>query len=227
MGLSDSDVAQLEEKLDSGKRPSVVFMPSAGQVAGKVGKVVELASPREGDFVVVAFGRDQLPFAPEEVRLPERGELSRAKKSPPPAPSPPEPQVPQGPGLLPEENVVVRQRPSATKETEVSVEEKPAKKKAVPKQRKAAKDKHPEVSVVLAFNQGKWEVSALRGARRVVAAQEVDLTRALRMVEAADCAPVTEVVDEVMEGVRQAAQAEAEALREQLRAAEERLQQLT
>lgn len=227
MGLSDSDVAQLEEKLDSGKRPSVVFMPSAGQVAGRVGKVVELASPREGDFVVVAFGRDQLPFSPEEVRLPQRGELSRSKKSPAPTVSTPAVEAPQGPGLLPEDNVVVRQRPTVTKESEVSVEEKPVKKKAVPKPRKAAKDKHPEVSVVLAFNQGRWEVSAMRGARKVVAAQEIELSRALRMVEAADCAPVADVVDEVMEGVRQAAEAEAQALREQLKAAEERLQQLT
>lgn len=226
LGLSESDVTQLEEKLDSGKRPSVVFKPSAGQVAGQVGKVVELATPREGDFVVVAFGRDQLPFSPEEVRLPQRGELSRKKKPPEPPPEQAPASPPPGPGLLPEDNVVIRPKAEVKKETVVTQEEKPAPKKTVPKQRKAAKDKHPELTVVLTFHEGAWEVSVSRGARKVVAATPVEISAAQKMINAAEIEAVDTVAEEVLEGVRQKARAEAEALRVQLEEAEARLAQL-
>ncbi|QSB06790.1 DUF6319 family protein [Natronoglycomyces albus] len=240
VGLSEADIATVESTLASGKKPRVVFTELAGQVSGRTGKVVELTQPREGDFVVVAFGRDQLPFAADEVRLPQRGELSRRRKSSEPAPVVESVAAPPGPGLLldDDEPDVPRQRASSVasvvKEDSVSkkgdgvseVVEPKIKKKSAPRQRAKVKDKHPELTVTLTFHDGAWEVSASRGARKVVAATAVDISVAQKMIHAAEVAEVDAVAEEVLEGVRQKARAEAEALRAQLEAAEARLAQL-
>lgn len=64
-GLSTSEVQSIREALAAGRKPRVVFTASAGQIAGQVGQVIELTDPEVSDeFVVVRFGRDELPFSP-------------------------------------------------------------------------------------------------------------------------------------------------------------------
>lgn len=64
-GLSDDEVRGIREALAAGRKPKVVFTASAGQIAGQLGQVVELTDPAVSDeFVVVRFGRDELPFSP-------------------------------------------------------------------------------------------------------------------------------------------------------------------
>ena len=64
MGLSQSDVATLTETLAAGKHPRGWCSPRPPvKWAGKTGKVARLDEPHEGDFVVVRFGHDELPFS--------------------------------------------------------------------------------------------------------------------------------------------------------------------
>jgi hypothetical protein len=69
-GLSTSDLESIKAALVNGRRPKVVFTQSAGQIAGQQGQVVELADPAvNDDWVVVRFGRDELPFSPTDLAM--------------------------------------------------------------------------------------------------------------------------------------------------------------
>ncbi|MEV4640146.1 hypothetical protein AB0J80_22640 [Actinoplanes sp. NPDC049548] len=68
----------------------MVFTESAGQIAGQLGQVVGLTDPAESDeWVVVRFGRDELPFAPGDLQVAPRGAAARKVAAPPPAAPPP------------------------------------------------------------------------------------------------------------------------------------------
>lgn len=108
-GLSPADLTGIRDALAAGRRPKVVFTSAAGQMAGNAGQVVELADPATSDeWIVVQFGRDQLPFSPTDLAIPVRAAAgsrpakraetratskeskeSAAKRTPPPAPGPP------------------------------------------------------------------------------------------------------------------------------------------
>src|SRR5215475_15094754 len=73
-GLTPSDLEQLRAALDGGRKPKVVFTAAAGQIAGQAGQVIELTDPASSDeWIVVRFGRDELPFSPSDLALPVRG----------------------------------------------------------------------------------------------------------------------------------------------------------
>lgn len=73
-GLSIADVDSIRETLAAGRRPKVLFTEAAGQIAGQVGQVVKLTDPDASeDFLVVRFGRDELPFSPADLTIPPRG----------------------------------------------------------------------------------------------------------------------------------------------------------
>ncbi|HEU5126612.1 MAG TPA: hypothetical protein VFU12_01380 [Glycomyces sp.] len=229
MSLSSADITHLESVLAQGKKPKVMFTESAGQVAGKSGKVVALDEAREGDFLLVAFGSDQLPFSPAELRLPERGESAKARaprQRAAAAEAAPEP--PPGPGLLPEEPAAATakaaERKTVSQNAETRPEAAPARKKA-PRAR-TAKDKHPELTVTLTYEDGEWAVAAAKGARTLVKGVHVGHTAALAMCEATESAEVREIVTEVVDRIRSEAEAEAEALRKRLEEAEARLAEL-
>ncbi len=229
MSLSSADITHLESVLAQGKKPKVMFTESAGQVAGKAGKVVAFDEAREGDFVLVAFGSDQLPFSPAELRLPERGESGRAK-APRQRPAAAEPAPPQGPGLLPDEPDARPADKTAERKT-VSQTASGSKPEAAPVRKKTTrartvKDKHPELTVTLVYEDGEWAVSAAKGARTLVRGVHVSHAAALTMCTAAESAEVTEVVTEVVDRIRSEAEAEAEALRKRLEEAEARLAEL-
>src|SRR5436305_5539464 len=79
-------------QLGAGRKPRVQFTEAAGQIAGQVGQVVELADPAASDeWVVVRFGRDELPFSPGDLQVAPRGAAARKPAAPPPA-EPPRPQ---------------------------------------------------------------------------------------------------------------------------------------
>src|SRR3954462_13256506 len=73
-GLGTSEVAAIRDGLAAGPRPRGVFAASAGQIAGQVGQVVALTDPAASDeWVVVRFGRDELPFSPGDLRVAPKG----------------------------------------------------------------------------------------------------------------------------------------------------------
>ncbi|WP_199036691.1 hypothetical protein [Glycomyces salinus] len=228
MSLSSTDIDHLAAVLAQGKRPKVMFTESAGQVAGRSGKVVELAQPREGDFVVVAFGSDQLPFSPAELRMPARGETARSR-----TPRQRERErAPAGPGLLEPEKPTAESKPA--RERKPVADQNDAKtdevKPAAPARKRAARPragaKHPELTVTLTYEDGSWAVSASKGARTAVKGAEVSHAAALAMCAAAESEEVSELVSEVVERIRAEAAEEAERLRKRLEEAEARLAEL-
>jgi hypothetical protein len=69
-GLSTADLDQIRQVLAGGKRPRVMFTDAAGQIAGQIGQVVALTDPELSDeWVVVRFGKDELPFSPSDLRI--------------------------------------------------------------------------------------------------------------------------------------------------------------
>jgi hypothetical protein len=82
--LSGADLDAIRGGLAAGRKPRVQFTESAGQIAGQVGQVVQLTDPAVTDeWVVVRFGRDELPFAPADLRVAPRGAPARKAPAPP------------------------------------------------------------------------------------------------------------------------------------------------
>jgi hypothetical protein len=82
-GLSTRDVQAVRAALAAGRRTKVVFTAAAGQIAGQTGQIIQLTDPATSDdFVVVRFGRDELPFTPAEVSIPPRAPAGRKPKPP-------------------------------------------------------------------------------------------------------------------------------------------------
>ncbi|GAA2326106.1 hypothetical protein GCM10009853_100680 [Glycomyces scopariae] len=228
MSLSSADIAHLEAVLAQGKKPKVVFTDAAGQVAGRTGKVVALDPAGVDDFVQVAFGSDELSFSAAELRLPAPGEGARRTAAPRQRSA-----APSGPGLLPDDAPapapqpkpeVSERKPVTEPETTPAAEPAPVKKKTA--RPRAAAAKHPELQVILTYEDGEWSVAASRGARTVVKGAKVAHTNALAMCQAAGAVEVEEVVSEVVEKIRSEAAEEAARLRRQLEEAEARLAEL-
>src|SRR4051812_14506092 len=94
-GLSPAELEHIRDALAAGRRPKVVFTEAAGQIAGQQGQVVELTDPDASDeWVVVRFGRDELPFSPTDLAVAPKGAPARraakpAADAPVEAPGPP------------------------------------------------------------------------------------------------------------------------------------------
>ena len=98
-GLSTDELSSIRDGLAAGRKPKVVFTASAGQIEGQTGQVIELTDPAVSEeFVVVRFGRDELPFSPGDLAVAPRGAArstaaakTAAKAAPPVAEAPPGP----------------------------------------------------------------------------------------------------------------------------------------
>ncbi|WP_405096440.1 hypothetical protein [Micromonospora sp. NBC_01412] len=221
-GLSTDEVQSIREALAAGRKPKVVFTSSAGQIAGQVGQVVELTDPSVSDeFVVVRFGRDELPFSPADVAVAPRGAGRRVvevKAEPEPEPEPPaaEPEF-----VLDTPRVPVARREEPKVEQQ-QVEAKPAR-RAV----KAVKAKGPAgLTVTLAYADGEWTVAAQQGAKSLAKPYVVKPAEALRMVALVDVPGVQEAVEQIMGAERAEAEQQAGRLRAELAEIEARLAEL-
>jgi hypothetical protein len=90
-GLTTEQLTSIRDSLAAGRKPKVTFTDSAGQIAGQSGQVVQLTDPDASDeWVVVRFGRDELPFSPVDLAVPGRAPRGSAVKVPvePPPPAP-------------------------------------------------------------------------------------------------------------------------------------------
>ncbi|PZF88030.1 hypothetical protein [Micromonospora deserti] len=220
-GLSDDEVRSIREALAAGRRPRVVFTASAGQIAGQVGQVVELTDPAVSDeFVVVRFGRDELPFSPADVAVAPRG---AGRKAVEPQPEP-EPEPPVAVAVEPE--FVLDRVPTPRARQEESrvetVEAKPARRVV-----KAAKVKAPAgLTVTLAYAEGEWTVAAQQGGKVLAKPYVVKPAEALRMVALVDVPGVHEAVEQILAAERAEAEQQAEKLRAELAEIEARLAEL-
>ncbi|MEU5941000.1 hypothetical protein ABZ807_17815 [Micromonospora sp. NPDC047548] len=220
-GLSTDEVQSIREALAAGRKPKVVFTASAGQIAGQLGQVVELTDPDVSDeFVVVRFGRDELPFSPADVAVAPRG-AGRKVVEPNPEPPAEEPAAPAEPEFVLDTPRVPAPRREEPK-VEQQVEKAPAR-RAV----KAAKPKSPAgLTVTLAYADGEWTVAAQQGARALAKPYVVKPAEALKMVALVDVPGVQEAVEQILAAERSEAEQQAEKLRAELAEIEARLAEL-
>lgn len=218
-GLSTDEVQGIREALAAGRKPKVVFTAAAGQMAGQLGQVVELTDPEVSEeFVVVRFGRDELPFSATDVAIAPKG-AGRRPAEPKPEPAveaaPAEPEfvldTPAVPAPRREEPRVAQQ-----------AEPKPAR-RAV----KAVKPKGPAgLTVTLAYADGEWTVAAQQGTKALAKPYVVKPAEALRMVALVDVPGVQEAVEQILAAERAEAEQQAEKLRAELAEIEARLAEL-
>lgn len=219
--LSDADVEAFREALAAGRKPKVVFTAAAGQIAGQVGQVVELTDPSVSDeFVVVRFGRDELPFSPADLAVAPKGAGRRVVE--------PEPEVEVKVEAAPEPEFVLERRPEPVAvESKVGTSEvtesKPAKKAA-----KAVKQpKGPAgLTVTVNYADGEWTVAAQQGTKALAKPYVIKPAEALRMIALVDVPGVQEAVEQIMSAERSEAEAQAEKLRAELAEIEARLAEL-
>jgi hypothetical protein len=221
-GLSTDELTTIRDGLAAGRKPKVVFTSTAGQIAGQTGQVVQLTDPDGSDeFVVVRFGRDELPFSPADLSLPGRAAPARktVKAAPPPPPVPqPEPE--------PELKLTVPPVPAPREETQVEIEA-PAPAKPARKATKAARAKGPAgLTVTLAYGEGEWTIAATQGSKALAKPYVIKPAEALRMVALVDVPGVQEAVEHIMAAERSEAEAQAEKLRAELAEIEARLAEL-
>ncbi|SCG39105.1 hypothetical protein [Micromonospora humi] len=223
-GLSTDEVQQIRESLAAGRKPRVVFTEAAGQMAGQLGQVVELTDPAASEeFVVVRFGRDELPFSPADVAIAPKGAgrkpaaEAKSEPAPPSAPAVAEPEF-----VLDTPRVPAPRREEPKVEQQQAVEAKPAK-RAV----KAAKPKSPAgLTVTLAYAEGEWTVAAQQGTKALARPYVVKPAEALRMVALVDVPGVQEAVEQILAAERAEAEQQAEKLRAELAEIEARLAEL-
>jgi hypothetical protein len=217
-GLSTDELTTIRDGLAAGRKPKVVFTSTAGQIAGQVGQVVQLTDPDGSDeFVVVRFGRDELPFSPVDLSLP--GKASPARKTVKAAPPPP-------PAPEPELKLTVPPVPAPREETNVEIEA-PAAAKPARKATKATRAKGPAgLTVTLAYGDGEWTIAATQGSKALAKPYVIKPAEALRMVALVDVPGVQEAVEHIMSAERSEAEAQAEKLRAELAEIEARLAEL-
>jgi hypothetical protein len=253
-GLSPTDIGAIRDNLAAGRRPKVVFTDSAGQIAGQVGQVVELTDPAGSDeWIVVRFGRDELPFSPADLATPTRAASAKrtgAKSTPAnpangsgtgsPAAGPPLKLA--EPPRRPLEATDARGAATAngTKPTNGSqltvtngqqlnghgpTDESTT---AIARPAKAAKAKVPaSLTVTLAYAEREWTVAASLGAKTLAKPYLIKPTDALRMVALVDVPGVHEAVENIIEAERAEAEGRAAKLRTELAEIESRLAELS
>ena len=220
-GLSVDELQVIRDGLGAGRKPRVQFTESAGQIAGQVGQVVALTDPAESDeWVVVRFGRDELPFSPVDLRMAPRGAPRKA------APVVEVPAVPQ-PEFVIDKPVPVRPAEERRKEpvTAAAPENGPA-----PAPRKAARVAKPKpaasLTVTLAYGEGEWTVAAMQGSKALAKPYVIRPAEALRMVSLVDVPGVQEAVEQILAAERAEAEQQAQRLRAELAEIEARLAEL-
>ncbi|MEU4793725.1 hypothetical protein ACFWRG_29030 [Micromonospora tulbaghiae] len=221
-GLSTDEIQGIREALAAGRKPRVVFTEAAGQMAGQLGQVVELTDPAASEeFVVVRFGRDELPFSPADVAIAPKGAGRR-----PAAEAKPEPE--QVPAAAPEPAFVLdTPRVPAPRREEPKAEQPAAEPKPAKRAAKAAKPKTPPgLTVTLAYAEGEWTVAAQQGTKALARPYVVKPAEALRMVALVDVPGVQEAVEQILAAERAEAEQQAEKLRAELAEIEARLAEL-
>lgn len=246
-GLSPDDLTRIRDTLAAGRKPKVVFTAAAGQMAGQVGQVVALTDPAISDeWVVVRFGRDELPFSPADLAIPTKtspvAAAARATKATPSRPAtaavpgpreePPVPPAPSpttrkpaagGNGAAPADRVA--EPKPADRDPEPPADQAAA---AAKPARKAAKPKAaPSLTVTLTYADGDWMVGATQGSRTVAKPYVIKAAEALKMVAMLDVPAVHEAVEHIVSAARAEAEQQADRLRAQLAEVEARLAELS
>jgi len=246
-GLSTDELTTIRDGLAAGRKPKVTFTDSAGQIAGQTGQVVALTDPDASDeWVVVRFGRDELPFSPADLAVTGRAPRGAGtKRTVEPAPPAPEFKITRQPVPAPRDKPAREEAPvtpkTATPEAAAPAVPAPATAPAnapaaasvngaavVPKPaRKAARPKSPAgLTVTLAYTDGEWTLAAQQGSKALAKPYVIKPAEALKMVSLVDVPGVHEAVEQIMAAERADAESQAEKLRAELAEIEARLAEL-
>ncbi|MFI5930548.1 hypothetical protein [Actinoplanes sp. NPDC051494] len=213
-GLGTDELQAIRDGLAAGRKPRVMFTESAGQIAGQVGQVVALTDPAESEeWVVVKFGRDELPFSPADLEVAPKGPVKKA------APPVPEPRV------EPEFVLAAPPPPPVVEEPAPVAAPAPAPRKAAARPAKAAKPP-AGLTVTLAYADGEWTVAANQGAKALAKPYVVRPAEAMKIVALVDVPGVREAVEQIVSVERAEVEKEADRLRAELAEMEARLQEL-
>jgi hypothetical protein len=226
---SSEELQQIREQVAAGRKPRVQFTDSAGQISGQIGQVVGLTDPAESDeWVVVRFGRDELPFSPDDVRIAPKGATAPRKQAPAPAPEP-EP-VLSGPEFLIDKPVPKRAAPPPAPPSSDDGPVKEGNDVTAPAPRKAARPAKtkpgPALTVTLAYADNEWTVAATQGAKALARPYVIRPAEALKMVQLIDVPGVQEAVEQILTAERTEAEQQAQRLRAELAEVEARLAEL-
>jgi hypothetical protein len=217
-GLSTSDLEHIRDALASGRKPKVVFTEAAGQIAGQFGQVVQLTDPDVSEeWVVVRFGKDELPFSPIDLAVPPKT-LTQRRPEPKPAP----------------EFKVAAVVPTQEKRTEpvaapaAPPSPAPAPVGAAPSAKPGKAPKAPaSLTVTLAYADREWTVAAQQGTKALAKPYVIKPTEALQMVALLDVPGVHQAVENIIAAERAEAEQRAQRLRTELAEIESRLTELT
>jgi hypothetical protein len=238
-GLSAPDIAGIRATLDAGRKPKVVFTHAAGQIAGQAGQVVALLDDSSDEWIMVRFGRDELPFSPTDLTIARRAAGRRVAKT---APTPPAPFLdrfePRAP--RPEESMptATATPPATTADAGSARPTKPApppaesvtaelNEKTARRTSRPPKVKPPAaLTVTIAYTDGEWSVGAQQGTKALAKPYLIKPSEALRMVAMLDVPGVQEAVEHIVAAERAATQAHADRLRSELAELEARLAEL-
>jgi hypothetical protein len=236
-GLSAADLVGIRASLAAGKRPRVVFTPRAGQMAGNLGHIVELTDPTGSDeWIVVQFGRDELPFSPGDLAVSGRQPTAKPTAKPaadsqvltPAARAAPVP-PPRQATVSREENRVPPRRTAATVRPTAEPVPPPVPAPAVakaPKQPRPPKTPAPLV-VTLTYADQRWTVAAQHGSKSLAKPYAITPTEALRMVALVQVPGVHDAVASIIAAERVEAENRAQRLRAELAEIESRLAELS
>lgn len=220
-GLSTDELQAIRDGLTAGRKPRVMFTEAAGQIAGQVGQVVSLGDPAESDeWVVVRFGRDELPFSPGDLKMAPKGPVKKAAPPPPPPPRPEPEFVIDKPVPAP---VPKPAAPPAAAAAAPAPAPAPAPRKAVAKPKPKPS---PGLTVTLAYTDGEWTIAANQGAKALAKPYVIKPSEAMRMVALVDVPGVQEAVEHIVSAERAEAEQQAERLRAELAEIEARLAEL-
>ena len=190
--LTNADLAELRSRVAAGEKPRVVVRAaSAAVAAGTRGNVVRLGDPKDGEYIVVRLGRDEVPFAPAELGIPGRKPALAAPSAP--------------------VAVVAATSPRATKTAPRTPRSAST--------RKPAK-RVPPLAVTLRFREGGWTIEGQRGARRIAKPGDLRPGAVSALADHVEDDTLREALVEAVESSRSLVEAERAALREKLQAAE-------
>ena len=234
-GLSTAEIEEIRSTLAAGRKPKVMFTTSAGQIAGQIGQVVSLGDPADSDeWLMVRFGKDELPFSPQDLTIPPKGRSRAASSSNSTssatsnaAAATSTAAASQAPAAVP----APRETSASTKTSTAAAAGGGSDANRNTRRGRSSKGGRPKpppaMTVTLAYEAGEWTVAASQGNRVLAKPYVIRPSEALQMVALLDVPGVQEAVEQIVAAEVAEAQQRAETLRNELAEVEARLEELT
>ena len=251
--LTDADVKELAFRVKGGDSPRVIVRSASAAVpAGTRGNVIRIGNPSEGEYIVVRLGRDQVPFAPNELSLSTRGRPATAASAtakPAAAPRPAAKKIAAAASrpsrtsarsttkaaAKPARSSPARTKAAPAKAAPAPRAAAPAKEAPKPAAKRASasssrrgrgKGRSPQpLTVTMRFADSRWTIEAQRGSRRLAKAQPLRPGAVSAFAEHVDEESVREALVETVESCRAVVEEKAAVLRAELDAAEAALRE--